>query len=193
MSDSVDLQHFAESQDAFGGIVQLVDRHQWGEPTPCTQWDVHALVNHLVGEQLWATPMLSGLTIDDVGSELDGDMLGAEPLGSWRTAAAAARVAYTAPGALDGTINSSSGKEPARKYLAEMTFDLIVHRWDLGESIGVPQRFSDAECQVLTDALAMFEPMAEQLVAAGLFGPPVSVSDRADSQHKILAALGRTA
>jgi len=192
MSLSPELQHFVAAQDAFGSLVARIGDGQWGDSTPCTDWTVRELVNHLVNEQMWATPMLQGMTIEEVGGRLDGDLLGADPQESWRMSAVASRKAFTAPGALDGTINSSAGDEPADQYLGEMTFDLLVHRWDLGRSIGVEQHFSDRECGRLSEVVTKLKPMSAQLIEAGMLAAPVSVDEDATPQTKLLAALGRT-
>jgi len=39
----------------------------WSEPTPCTEWNVRTLVNHVVGEELWTKPLVDRKTIADVG------------------------------------------------------------------------------------------------------------------------------
>lgn len=191
MGDAQSLDRFHRAQDAFGALAEGVADDQWAAPTPCTAWDVRALVNHLVNEQLWAAPMLSGQTIDEVGDTLDGDLLGAEPGAAWREAATTADREFNRPGALDGTINSSMGPSPARQYLAEMTFDLIVHRWDLGSALGRPATLEDAELGFVEGVVSQMAAMQDQLVAAGVFAEPRTVPSGADRQTALLAALGR--
>ncbi|MGZ4504808.1 MAG: maleylpyruvate isomerase N-terminal domain-containing protein, partial [Nocardioidaceae bacterium] len=41
---------------------------QWDAPTPCTEWSVRDLVNHVVGEDRWTVPLMHGSTISDVGA-----------------------------------------------------------------------------------------------------------------------------
>ena len=40
--------------------VAAVDDEQWRRPTPCADWDVRALVNHVVGEELVDPPAGGG-------------------------------------------------------------------------------------------------------------------------------------
>ena len=37
-----------DAADAAARTVSNVDASQFGQPTPCTDWDVHALLNHLI-------------------------------------------------------------------------------------------------------------------------------------------------
>ena len=187
------LQRFLTAQQAFGSVVHRVGADQWSNPTPCTEWDVRALVNHLVYEQLWATPMLEGTTVDEVGDRFDGDLLGSDPVSAWDLAAKESAAAFSAPDALDRTTNSSRGPLPARQYIGEMTMDLLVHRWDLGQGIGDEQRFTDDELAQVEAMVTALQPMQEQLQAAGIFGPPVALDAGADAQARALAAMGRRA
>jgi uncharacterized protein (TIGR03086 family) len=151
---------------------------------------VRALVNHLVVEQLWAPLLLDGATIDDVGDRFDGDQLGDDPVAAWASAAAAAREAFAAPGALRRSVELSYGPRPAEGYCREMTLDLTVHAWDLARAITADERL-DAE--LVRSVLAFIEPHVTQLAGTGLFAPPVAVSDDADAQTRLLALLGRRA
>ena len=58
---------FEDSVHNFGRLVHRIAADQWGNDTPCSDWDVRALVNHLVNEALWVKPLLDGMTIAEVG------------------------------------------------------------------------------------------------------------------------------
>jgi len=77
---------------------------------------------------------------------------------------------------------------PIRRYP-----DLLVHRWDLGQGIGDEQRFTEDELAQVEAMAKAIQPMQEQLQAAGIFGPPVTVDAGADAQARALAAMGRRA
>ncbi len=85
---------FAHSVEEFQSRVREVGEDAWDRPTPCTDWDVRALVNHVVGEQRWVVPLLEGKTIAEVGDALDGDLLGSAPLEAADAAAKAAVSAF---------------------------------------------------------------------------------------------------
>ena len=185
------LRLFTDAQDRFSEVVSQIDSNQWHLSTPCTDWDVRALVNHLVGEQVWAPPLVAGKTLEEVGDQFDGDLLGPDPQAKWTEAARESRAAFSDPGALDGSVHTSMGSQPTADYLFDMTCDLIAHRWDLGQAIGRPQTFSSDEIKQLNEAQQRFAPFHDDLVKAGIFAAPVSVAPDADAQTRALAAIGR--
>ena len=85
--------------EAFLERVESIGDDRWSGPTPCPDWDVRALVNHVVGEDRWTAPLLGGSTIAEVGDRFEGDLLGADPVESANDAAAeaVAAVGYHLP------------------------------------------------------------------------------------------------
>lgn len=181
---------FEVAAGEFDRRVRAIRADQWGSATPCTEWDVRALVNHVVTEQLWAPLLLAGATIDEVGDRFDGDQLGADPVTTWTSAVAAARTVFAAPGALRQSVELSSGHRPAQVYCQEMTLDLTVHAWDLAWAVEADERLDE---DLVRDVLAFIEPQIEQLAGTGLFAPPIPVDAGADAQTRLLALLGRRA
>ncbi len=182
------LSQHATALAEFDRRVQAIQPDQWHNPTPCPEWDVRTLVNHLVTEQLWVPLLLDGATIDDVGNRFDGDHLGDDPVAAWTSAAAAAREAFAAPGALRRPVELSYGRRSADDYCQEMTLDLTAHAWDLARGIGADARLDEG---LVREVLGFVEPQADQLADTGMFAPPVEVAADADAQTRLLALLGR--
>jgi uncharacterized protein (TIGR03086 family) len=174
----------------FGRGVQAVGADQWSAPTPCTDWDVRELVNHLVVEHLWVPPLLAGRTVAEVGDAYDGDQLGADPVAAWDAAVAASAADFADDGALDRTVHLSYGDRPAREYCREMVLDLAVHGWDLARATGGDERIDPDLVQLAYGHLA---PIVHLWQDAGVFGPPVPIADDADLQTRLLAMTGRKA
>ena len=47
--------------DEFGRRLRLVDEGSWAMPTPCSDWDVHYLVAHVIGGNRFAVHVLGGM------------------------------------------------------------------------------------------------------------------------------------
>ncbi|MFD8993348.1 TIGR03086 family metal-binding protein [Streptomyces abikoensis] len=178
----------AEALDLFTDRVRAVRPDQWTAPTPCTEWTVRDLVNHLTVEQLWVPPLLDGKGIADVGDAFDGDQLGDDPVAAWERAAEAAREAFAARGALTGTVELSYGRTATHAYCAQMIADLVVHAWDLSRAIGADEHPSKALVDFTRHEV---EPYAGALSGSGLFAPAVEPPPDADSWQRLLALLGR--
>ena len=182
------LEAHDRAMEEFDRRVHLVRSDQWQLPTPCTEWTVRALVNHLVSEQLWAPLLLRGATVEEVGSRFDGDQLGDDPVGTWQRAARKARDAFERPDALDDEVEVSFGTIPATDYGWQMTMDLTVHAWDLARAIGDDDTL-DAE---LAEAVyTVMRPEVSKWQGSGIFAAPVKVPDDADPQTRLIALVGR--
>ncbi len=183
------LIQFTEALDLFGSRVHAVRDDQWEAGTPCSEWTVRDLVNHLVSEQLWVPPLVrNGCMIEEVGDTFEGDMLGSDPAACWDTAARAAHDAFAVPGALDRVVHLSYGDTPAAAYCGQMTADLVVHTWDLSRAIGADERLPDGLLQFTVREVT---PYAAELTKSGLFAEPVEPPPGADVQTKLLCLLGR--
>lgn len=186
MGEIVEL--YRRAVDRFGEKVHAVGEEQWGRPTPCTEWDVRALVRHLVHENLWVPPLFAGQTIAEVGDRFEGDILGSDPKGAWDASAAPAIAAITEPGAMDRTVHLSFGDTPAEEYVWQLFMDFAIHGWDLARGIGSDETM-DPE---FVEALLPFARRNEaDYRAGGSFGPRVEVLEGADEQAVLLAITGR--
>lgn len=180
-ADWLEVQHRAHA--AFGErLAQVTD---WSAPTPDDEWDVSALVRHVIEEQQWVPLLLDGRTVGEARSRLLplGDDLQAE----WRRYSAAATLAWASvdPQAM---VNLSYDNVPASAYLREQASDVIVHTWDLARAIGGDEELGDG---LVEAAWTVFAPQKETLQASGLFASPVPLSDDAPLQSRLLALTGR--
>jgi uncharacterized protein (TIGR03086 family) len=174
--------------EGFGARVHAVADDQWNLPTPCSDWDVRQLVNHLVGEMRWMPPLLDGRTIAEVGDRLDGDLLGGDPKAAWDDAAEQAEQAVGDPDAMDRTVHLSFGDAPGAEYTRQVLADLLVHGWDLARAIGADERLDP---ELVEACASWFAPMEEAYRGAGAIGPRPELAPDADPQTRLLAMFGR--
>jgi uncharacterized protein (TIGR03086 family) len=171
----------------FAQKTQQVSDDQWSQPTPCTEWDVRALVNHVVGEEWWVRPLAEGKTIEEVGSSFDGDLLGDDPAAAVSAASAEAADAMDAHIPEHPMVHLSFGDTPIEEYAMQMLADHLVHGWDLAAAAGM-DRTLDPE--LVSVVHAWFVPQVDAWRAAGAIGPPVEI-DADDPQSELLSLYGR--
>jgi uncharacterized protein (TIGR03086 family) len=161
---------------------------QWALPTPCDGWNVRELLNHIVAGNLWAAELANGRTIADVGSDLDGDMLGADPVGAYDASAKAAAAAFESPGALDAPCAVSYGPVPGSVYAGHRFIDVLIHGWDLAAATG---QSTDLDPHLVDGCWKVVRPQLVLLQASGMFGSDTMATAVDSPQDSLLAALGR--
>jgi uncharacterized protein (TIGR03086 family) len=124
MSDLVDAHRRACAE--FSRTAALVHPDQWEQPTPCSEWDARALVEHVIGfhDFLLLRPM--GVRANRPRTD---------PVARWEATRIAIFTALDAPGALDqATDLPGGGQSTPRKMLGALTTEMLVHTWDLAEA-----------------------------------------------------------
>ena len=176
-TDPVSLFERAAEQAA--RVVGRVRADQLSSPTPCTDWDVQALVDHMFGG--------TGYLLGSLGLRL-------EPTGvdeaTYRAAAQRCVEGLRRPGVLADRCPSPLGFEWSLAEAAAGTFmDQLVHTWDLSVAVGLDPRLNP---DVAEACVEMFLPhMPEMGRAGGIVGPAVSVPVGASAQDRLLGAMGR--
>jgi uncharacterized protein (TIGR03086 family) len=176
--------------EGFGRQIHAVGEDQWNLPTPCPDWDVRTLCNHLVNESLWTPPLMAGQTIEEVGDRFDGDVLGEDPKKSWDESARAAMSAVQQDGAMERMVHLSFGDVPGREYVLQLFADYLIHSWDLARAIGGDEKL---EPELVDECARWFESMEAAYRAGGAIGERPEVPDEADPQTRLLAMFGRRA
>jgi uncharacterized protein (TIGR03086 family) len=174
----------------FDARVRAVGDDQWELATPCSDWNVRQLVNHLVYEDRWTVPLMEGSTIAAVGDRYEGDLLGDDPKGAWAESSAEAVAAVQADGALERMVDLSSGPTPAGEYVSQLLADHLIHAWDLARAVGADARLDP---ELVEACAAWFTEMEPHYRAAGAVGERPETPPGADAQTTLLAAFGRTA
>ncbi len=183
------LQQYERSVEGFDRRFHAIGADQWHLRTPCTDWDVRTLANHVLVEQLWVLPLLNGETVEEVGDRYAGDELGQKPAATWDVVAKEARMGFAAV-SFDRMVHLSYGDVPVEAYCRELTTDLLIHTWDLARGIGADDKLDPELVDVVYRRTL---PDVTQLHASGLFDAPVPVPDGADQQTKLLGLFGRRA
>lgn len=159
----------------------------WAAPTPCTEWSVRDLVNHVTSEHLWAPYLLRGATLPEVGDRFTGDVLGDDPIATWTTASTTSREAFHEHRALPGHVHTTGGPITATEYAWQMIFDLTIHSWDLAKAADLDDTLDPDLVTTVHDELGKYFPVWYGAILAS----PVPVPDDASPQDRLIAATGR--
>lgn len=186
MDDLISLHRRA--LDGTEQIVAGIHDDQWEQSTPCEDWDVRFLANHVVSGNWWAAELAAGKTIAEVGHRLDGDVLGDDAAKAYRESAEAADAAFSAAGALEAPCAVSYGPVPGSVYLGHRFIDVLVHGWDLATATGQDATMDPELAQACWQVL---EPQVELFRQVGAFAPSGEIPADADPQTRLLLAVGR--
>jgi uncharacterized protein (TIGR03086 family) len=178
---------YRRSVEFWRGTVANVSEN-WSDPTPCTDWNVRTLVNHVVGEDRWTKPLVDGKTIADVGDAFDGDLLGVDPKGSAVAAADEALTAVAERLPAGGLVHLSYGEEDIAEYISQLTADHLIHGWDLAAATG--QR-RDLDPDLVAAVAEWFRNREEIFRSSGLIGARQEFASAGNPQADLLIAFGR--
>lgn len=114
-------------------LIRRVDDAQLADPTPCTEFDVAALTQHLVGTVRRATVIGEGgdfTTVPVTGGDYDAD--------TFTDAVDQARAAWADDASLSRLVAVPWGQVPGGGALWGYLNELLVHGWDLAVATGQP-------------------------------------------------------
>lgn len=181
---------YARALDATRPYIAAVRDDQWSLPTPCTEWNLRQLVNHVLYGTLWIKDIFDGRTVGEVGSKYDGDLIGEDALASYDAAVASAKAAVLEPGAMEKTCHLRRGDTSGADYCRSMFIDILIHGWDIGKALGQDPELSPD----LIAACYEFVKARKSRPSTGTaFASPIDVPETAPLQTQVLAILGRTA
>jgi len=173
--------------DATTKIVANVTRVQFGLPTPCAEYDVLALLNHMVGGNYRFVKIATGEPGDLVLAT--GAFVEDEATEPYRVSAVAVSEAWRDPAILDRQVALPFGEFPGSFALGIHTVEAIVHGWDLAKATGQP---TEVEPELFEVAWEQCKMVDENFRGPGRpFGPAVSPPQSASDTERLVAWLGR--
>ncbi len=177
-------------------IMAGIRQGQSGSPTPCTEWDVRQVMNHVIGGAEVLAGSLEGSIPEGVGGVSPISSYSDEPdlaklAQAYANETARILVAARQPGAMEAA--TPGGMMTVPQFLIAMATDHIVHGWDLARATNQDDTL-DAEV-VQTAYAMMTDPETSGLVEMGrqfgFVGAAITVSDDARLQDKVIAHMGR--
>ena len=158
--------------ETISGITDKLDAD-----TPCDEWDVRTLLNHMLDTQHYFLAAALGEQRSPP-SPTPPDLLSADPVADFRKVRADVLAAYAEAGVVEKT-GASVG----------IAFsDLLLHAWDLasatGQDAAMPEGLAEADYGIIYGVFT-----EEQ--RKGILKPEVPVGKDASAQDRLLAYSGR--
>jgi uncharacterized protein (TIGR03086 family) len=164
-------------------VLSGVRPDQLALPTPCSEWTVQDLIDHMTGSTEYLNAALAGRAPTPAAGT-DPDDFG--------RGAAAVLAGLEAPDALDRVCLSPLGFEwPVSQAVMGTVMDTLIHTWDLAVATGQTVRLDPELVGMCIDAF--LPEMPERGRESGFVGPAVAVPADAPPHVRLLAAMGRTA
>ena len=168
-------------------IVQNVDPAQFHDPTPCGDWDVRALINHLTLVNLEYAALANSHPPPDERT----DVLGDDPVAAFRAAGWTARAAFARPGMLKQRYAFPWGEEPGAQIVRHVANELLVHGWDLARATGQPTDFAPDLAEASLASWQAWFAAHPRWREGDLFGGAQPVPEHASAADRVAAYLGR--
>lgn len=175
-------QRYDRLSAAFARTVAGVPDDRWDRATPCEEWTALDLVRHVVDSHRTFLGLVGG-------DPPRGPSVDESPAGAFDTARRAVSARLEDPDRATETYEGHFGVRTFEWAVDNfLSFDLVVHGWDLARATGQDEAIDPAEvARIRADA----EAWGDMARAPGVFGPAVQPPADADEQTRLLAFLGR--
>ncbi|MFN2594489.1 MAG: TIGR03086 family metal-binding protein [Actinomycetota bacterium] len=184
----MDVNMYERALKTTGEIVAGTKPEQLDDPTPCNEWTVRELLNHMIGGCVtWA--MGAAGEAGDISPSVD--RIGDDHVKAYEEASRNVLDAFSSSGAMEKNFTMPWGESPGKANLDVAVSDITVHGCDLaeatGQEISVDDDIAEACYQWTT---GMMEPKGS-MPRRGAFAEPVEVPDDAPPLDRLLGYLGR--
>jgi len=169
--------------DVAAGLISGVSPAQLGNPSPCTEWSVRDLINHMANGNLRVVALVSG----EPGPDRGEDVLGADPASAFRDSFRRLCTAFDAEGVLERIFPTPFGDGPGSQLVVIRVIELTVHSWDLAAATGKP-RDLDPVLVAFAESTLRARPIPR---GGGSFGVEQPGPQEATAADRLAAYAGR--
>lgn len=186
----MDVGDLRRAHQSFHDVLAQVRDEQFDLATPCADWSVRDLVQHVVGGERMVVPLLAGSTAEEALQTLRAADPGVRPLDAFDDAAGASAAAFGSPGAQERLVHHMVGDIPGSQFLQMRIGDVVLHGWDLARAVGADEEIDPA---LVEGVWGLLEPLTPMIANIGVFGdgPSGVVDAGAPLQQRLLDLSGR--
>jgi uncharacterized protein (TIGR03086 family) len=176
------------SRVEFRRVLAGVGGEQWGLGTPCEEWDVRELVNHVLGGNRRYEMLLHGAAAADLLATRSQDHIGSDALASFDTTAAEVMAAFEEPDAIERTVHHPAGDRSGLDLLWLRVAEWTIHGWDLARAIGGDERLDP---ELVDTLLARLTEHGTGLESGGYYADAGTTDVKASPQTRLVVLAGR--
>jgi uncharacterized protein (TIGR03086 family) len=173
MSSEPGTQILARGLDQLETLIRSVSQDDHGRPTPCSDWTVSDLVDHVVQTPWKFASMVRGEQVDWAAPTPHAD----DPVATYQENAQTLRTAW-------------AERPDAQPGVDWQCAEIAVHTWDLATALGRSTDTFDPEVAERGRAFMLASLNDDNRSPA--FGPEVQAPERADAYTRIAAFAGRS-
>ena len=115
--------------------LNAIAASDWEKTTPCSEWNVRQLVNHVVGVQHRVARLVCGGSREEYVATREDDWIGNDHIAAWHAGVRSLDKAITNARSLDIPVAYRLPLS-ARDAIGLTAFDTAVHTWDVSRAIG---------------------------------------------------------
>lgn len=169
-----------------GDLILGTPEDRFAAPTPCADWDVRALIGHMIAGNLLYAHAARGAAPNDF--DFSRDFFGDDPMAAFDASAADVHDAFSGDHVLESDFVLPFGAFPAEFAIGLHVVDLVVHAWDLSTATGQETRIDN---ELLAFGIQHSE-IPDEFRGPGMpFGPKVDVPAAALPVDRLVGEMGR--
>ncbi|MCD0444130.1 TIGR03086 family metal-binding protein [Glycomyces sp. A-F 0318] len=185
------MTDFKSTTERVAALLDHVEDERLSGATPCEEYTVAQLVNHMLGLCLAFTAAAEGERgpHNDAPPGVPDATLepGWRPLLEERLRTLAE--AWSRPSAWEGDATAGGVTFPAAVMGLVGLNEVAVHGWDLARATGQDYELDEATLETLLEFVG--QDADDQAAREGIYGPAFKVADDADPQDRLMALTGR--
>ncbi|MFE1596327.1 TIGR03086 family metal-binding protein [Nocardia sp. NPDC058705] len=179
-------ERVARAAEPLSKILRTITSDRLADPTPCADFDVRALLNHLLH---WGPSLIGAARKGEIAPGPEVDLTTGDWAAALDTQLTDLAAAWGRPDAWQGVTRMGGPMElPAPLVGGMVVGELIVHGWDLARAVGTTVHWDD---DLLRETYNDTAATAEQGRELGIYGPEIPIDTGAPLLDRILGLTGR--
>jgi uncharacterized protein (TIGR03086 family) len=167
-----------------GDAVKGVSADHLSNATPCSEFDVKSLLNHIIA----GLGMLHTAATGGKATPPADNIVGDDPAAQYAEGREKLLSALKEPGVFDKTWSMPFGDMPGKMMAGIAFMEHLTHAWDVRKATGQP---ADLPEDLVKECLELVKPMDAMLRMPGVCGPAVEVGADASLTDQLVGYMGR--